>query len=815
MKKMTKRVAGLALSAALALTIGVGVYNVYKEDAMVTASAAEATVDLSSTVSAENGWGKVNGYAALGHYRFWTDEAKSISWTNTTLTKGDTYSTLLDAIKVNGQTINQWTAAYKAGETGPITWAEYPNFGGGTGMIDRIGALVVNNDKYAPIDVTLCNHGTKADGTKIGCSVDIYVPYSMIDEVESIEFTKDFKWVDGETTYTFGEGVTFSVNSFKAPYKQVGEVSELNVIETKVTGIDGTYEKSDKFLSFYLSENNYTGTSVKFTDKTYLRGLNFYDYILMDGKKIGSLCKNEGGSYIDLNEPHFNVWGRMDTFSTRWPTAVVGDSVKEIKILAGCQFPAYNDENTVYEVTEDTTFIRQADGSFLNPNDLMDAEDINIGWATVAGTNKELYKVDIATQGWTFDLGENKDAYHWNYYAPELVKVRQNIYVNDKSVYEINTTVDDSAYVYATPPSSTVTLQQTNPVDGQMYDVFVNPVVVEARENMIILYIHKDYVDSLCKNFGDMLTVTVKKGICENACVNGQILTEDVSATVYGIGYDLNLIDGNPRLGGEVQTLSVLAGMPLNNLPVLTAEHKNFLGWVDAEGNPAPAVMPDESFALYAKWEVIPYTLTIVYPDETTKEFTFGVEYDFENGIELKASDLAFVLEDNLLEETEETAYGYAEKIPTEFKVEDQIFTMIKMKNIFTITFTDAEGNDIGVKPITFTAKTIDDLVLPAVPEKEGYTGAWNKTTDRLSLEDVTLYAVYTEVKEESPAPSKPNDSTDTDSEADVNDSASDTSSTDNGAGLLAGCSGVVGGVAGTMAALGIAVVAMMKKKED
>ena len=108
-----------------------------------------------------------------------------------------------------------------------------------------------------------------------------------------------------------------------------------------------------------------------------------------------------------------------------------------------------------------------------------------------------------------------------------------------------------------------------------------------------------------------------------------------------------------------------------------------------------------------------------------------------------------------------------------------------------------------------------ESTVADGVPEKEGYTGAWNKTTGRLSLEDVTLYAVYTEVKEEAPAPSKPNDSTDTDSEADVNDSASDTTSTDNGAGLLAGCSGVVGGVAGTMAALGIAVVAMMKKKED
>ena len=135
---------------------------------------------------------------------------------------------------------------------------------------------------------------------------------------------------------------------------------------------------------------------------------------------------------------------------------------------------------------------------------------------------------------------------------------------------------------------------------------------------------------------------------------------------------------------------------------------------------------------------------------------------------------------------------------------------------MFTITFTDEDGNDIGVAPITFTKHTIDDLVLPAVPEREGYTGEWNKTTDRLKWEEVTLYAVYTEIKEETKLPDVPNSSEDENDETSDTASDSTTNEAPGGvAGLLAGCSGVVGGVAGGIAALGLAVVAVLKKKED
>jgi uncharacterized repeat protein (TIGR02543 family) len=586
----------------------------------------------------------------------------------------------------------------------------------------------------------------------------------------------------------------------------VGE-RNLTVKEATVTGIDGTYGAADQFLSFFLGENDYgTDSTVSLGDKALLRTLNFYDYILIDGEKMGTLWGKE-----NPNEQFFNVWGRTGSFSLRWPASLKNagktDAVQEIKILAGCQFPSKTDANTVYEVKEDITFTRQESGVLADPSSLIGAEDVTISWATVTGDAGDVFKVDILCSDWAYNIGASGDIYDWNYFSEARIAIRDNILINGVSLYDINTTVDDSAYEYASFPFNVSDLKQTSYKDSKDYDVFKNPVLLEVKDGVISLLIHESYVNSLCKEFGDELKITIKKEICNSTVISGKTLTEDVEALVYGIGYDLVLMDGD----SQVDTLSILGGFALNGLPTLTDEHKTFAGWVDENGNPAPATMPDASMTLYAKWNAIPYTLTIKYLDNTTKTFTFGVIADAENGIELTVDDLAKVLEDNLPENTDEVGYAYVEKLPYAFEGQDYTFTVTTVQVMFTITFVGENGEDIGVAPITFTEKTIDSLVLPAVPEKAGYTGEWDKTLDRIKFEDTVLTAVYTEIKEEEPTPEIPESSTD---ETDSTDST--TSEQPGGvADLLAGCSGVVGGIASGLVALGVATVALLKKKED
>jgi hypothetical protein len=139
----------------------------------------------------------------------------------------------------------------------------------------------------------------------------------------------------------------------------------------------------------------------------------------------------------------------------------------------------------------------------------------------------------------------------------------------------------------------------------------------------------------------------------------------------------------------------------------------------------------------------------------------------------------------------------------------------------YTVTFI-ADGATVGTATYTVEDKDIEE---PAVPEKEGYTGVWE--TYELTTGDVTVNAVYTEIEIPLDPPTSEPDEPGTSEEPEVPGSSekpSDSTTSEEPAepsimdkikGMIPGCSGVVGGIAGGVAALGIAVVALLKKKED
>jgi len=101
--------------------------------------------------------------------------------------------------------------------------------------------------------------------------------------------------------------------------------------------------------------------------------------------------------------------------------------------------------------------------------------------------------------------------------------------------------------------------------------------------------------------------------------------------------------------------------------------------------------MPEADLALNAVWEVIPYTITITNLDGTTTESTFGVEYDFANGIEIAVTDLAYVLADNLPANTDTVEYAWAEAIPETFELMNYTFTVTA-----TTVLSLPEANALG-----------------------------------------------------------------------------------------------------------------------
>ena len=199
--------------------------------------------------------------------------------------------------------------------------------------------------------------------------------------------------------------------------------------------------------------------------------------------------------------------------------------------------------------------------------------------------------------------------------------------------------------------------------------------------------------------------------------------------------FTLTLRNGNPMMGGTMEELSIAEGAALE-LPTLEAEGKTFLGWFDVDGNEAPATMPAESIALYANWEITAYTLTIVNGEAST-EIKFGVEYT--NDILATVNDLAYVLEDNLVD-----GYVWAEEIPETFELKDYTFTMQK-----AYTLTLRSGNPLtGVTSESFSYVEGAELTLPVLEEVGKNFLGWfdidgNVAPATMPASDVAYFATW------------------------------------------------------------------------
>ncbi len=62
----------------------------------------------------------------------------------------------------------------------------------------------------------------------------------------------------------------------------------------------------------------------------------------------------------------------------------------------------------------------------------------------------------------------------------------------------------------------------------------------------------------------------------------------------------------------------------------------------------------------------------------------------------------------------------------------------------YTVSFTHPRTGMPVAEPITYTVETIEEVVFPAVPEVEGYTGVWNKTPADLGIGGLDVNPEYT-----------------------------------------------------------------------
>lgn len=129
-------------------------------------------------------------------------------------------------------------------------------------------------------------------------------------------------------------------------------------------------------------------------------------------------------------------------------------------------------------------------------------------------------------------------------------------------------------------------------------------------------------------------------------------------------------------------------------------------------------------------------------------------------------------------------------------------YTAIK----YTVTFK-ADGKTVDKQTYTVENKNITE---PKVPEKEGYTGKWKDYN--LNGGDRTVIAVYEKIGGTDPVNPNPTESTES---TDSTESADSTSASGSAQSTKeSGCGGSLGGTSATLAALGMAAVALKKKRK-
>ena len=244
-----------------------------------------------------------------------------------------------------------------------------------------------------------------------------------------------------------------------------------------------------------------------------------------------------------------------------------------------------------------------------------------------------------------------------------------------------------------------------------------------------------------------------------------------------------------------------------------------------------------------AEYTMNVYTITFVADDETVETLTFTVETIGEIALPAVPEKAGYTgawdkaVEDIELEDTTITAVHTAIEYNAVFKADGEVVATVTYTvedteitapavpekagytgaweaytltiggievnaeytmNVYTITFV---ADDETVETLTFTVETIGEIALPAVPEKAGYTGAWDKAVEDIELEDTTITAVYTEIPDEptSDPTSDPESGSEEESEKESEE-------------VAGGCMGSVGATS-VVSLLALAAVAIIKKR--
>lgn len=368
------------------------------------------------------------------------------------------------------------------------------------------------------------------------------------------------------------------------------------------------------------------------------------------------------------------------------------------------------------------------------------------------------------------------------------------ILINGKSVAEINSTTDITGWDW----SGGCGFSATNAL-------LQKPVLILCNAGKMTIYINGQYRNTLENGRNTDVKIEIKGGAnvlyqpSRTEAGNKYMLAAMEETAVYNRTYKLSVYPNGAE--GEAIETEVAHGNAIETGSYDKAGYT--LVWTDGEGNAALTVMPENDYAIYAKYTVIEYSANVGYLDGTSETVKYTIEnraeklaeisvkftaktaeYEYvldktelplenctvnevkkpvEYTVTLKFADGATetikfnvetrseVLEDlnkKLTESTDEYEYFWKGGLPEELPLENIVLEVERKAKEYTLMIDYAEKDDETVKfTVETRAEALNSLAEKLTPAANGYTYSWKNLPEVLELKNQTITEEKTAIK--------------------------------------------------------------------
>ena len=559
----------------------------------------------------------------------------------------------------------------------------------------------------------------------------------------------------GTTTVTFGEAIADYEYTAPAGYTFGGWTDKPDTMPANDIVVNGTTVANGYKVVWKVNGEKVGETVVSYGD-----AIADYDYTAPEGYEFSGWTDKP--ETMPDSEIVVNGTTTPKTYTVTWKVGDDFTTTTEVKYGEALAAPAYTPAAGYDFEWVDVPATMPANDALVISGKLT-AKTYTVTWKVngeIVGTTTETFGEAIADYAYTAPTGYTFSG--WTD-KPETMPADDALVINGTNIankYTVKFVDADGAEISSgefefgsdiTAPTITVpegmTLVGWVDGDGEAFtgkvpakDVTYKPNIVSDDNVPYAIEIYLENVDGVYELSGSTsLTGTTGQSV---SAVAGEVsgftfnaAESTLTAIIAGDGstklvlkYSRNVYTAT--FDGVEYTVRYGAALP--DVTPADKTGMKFVGWVDAQGNKAPATMPANDLALTSKWEAVEYTITyIVNGQKTVETYKYG--------------DTVIAPADPVVDKM--TFTGWSMEIPTTMPAENLIiiasFESTGTVDAYTVTFW-ADGVEFQKTLV----KVGSEITLPTnSPTKEFYVfKGWKDVPAAMPANDIDIYAEFERV---------------------------------------------------------------------